>query len=166
MNAIESFVDSLSTQSVPLTRVASKNATDEFIEIIEPPAVSAELPFESVDLPETVIQQPSPSDLATAKTSITTASPCVGDYGSVVINDHGNGAEPISLFAEKHVAVVAVSDVVQSMNDALIDIGGRVRNGLSSSVIATGPSATADMGELVQGVHGPASVHVLLLTDQ
>nr|WP_256487744.1 MULTISPECIES: LUD domain-containing protein [unclassified Haladaptatus] len=149
-----------------MTRVVSADATDELVELIEPPAVGVELPFESVDLPETVVQHPSPSDLAAAKTGITTVDSCVGGYGSVVINDRGNGAEPISLFAEKHVAVVAASDVVRSMNDALIDIGDRVRNGLSSSVIATGPSATADMGELVQGVHGPASVHVLLVTDR
>jgi L-lactate dehydrogenase complex protein LldG len=32
-------------------------------------------------------------------------------------------------------------------------------------VLATGPSATADMGELVLGAHGPESVHVVILDE-
>jgi L-lactate dehydrogenase complex protein LldG len=30
-------------------------------------------------------------------------------------------------------------------------------------VLITGPSATADMGPLVRGVHGPRRLHILLL---
>jgi len=32
--------------------------------------------------------------------------------------------------------------------------------------LATGPSATADMGALVRGAHGPERVHVLLIDDR
>ncbi|TKX83368.1 hypothetical protein EXE43_24625, partial [Halorubrum sp. SS5] len=32
-------------------------------------------------------------------------------------------------------------------------------------VFATGPSATADMGGLVHGAHGPKEVHVVLLRE-
>ena len=38
--------------------------------------------------------------------------------------------------------------------------------GNKSVVLATGPSATADMGTLVHGVHGPKDVHVVLVTDR
>jgi len=33
-------------------------------------------------------------------------------------------------------------------------------------ILATGPSATADMGDLVLGAHGPRAVHALLLEDR
>ena len=38
--------------------------------------------------------------------------------------------------------------------------------GLDSQVLATGPSATGDMGSLVRGVHGPQEVHVAILEDR
>ncbi|MFB6268738.1 MAG: lactate utilization protein C, partial [Halobacterium sp.] len=34
------------------------------------------------------------------------------------------------------------------------------------AVLATGASATADMGEIVTGVHGPQSVHAVVITDR
>jgi L-lactate dehydrogenase complex protein LldG len=34
-----------------------------------------------------------------------------------------------------------------------------------SAIVATGPSATADMGALVKGAHGPKVVHVVVLDD-
>ncbi|MFW5900663.1 MAG: LUD domain-containing protein, partial [Halodesulfurarchaeum sp.] len=35
-----------------------------------------------------------------------------------------------------------------------------------SGILATGPSATADMGATVHGVHGPSEVHVIVVTDR
>jgi len=32
--------------------------------------------------------------------------------------------------------------------------------------MATGPSATGDMGALVQGVHGPSEVHVIVVESE
>jgi L-lactate dehydrogenase complex protein LldG len=38
--------------------------------------------------------------------------------------------------------------------------------GLDSAVLATGISATADMGATVYGVHGPRAVHAIVITDR
>lgn len=165
-SAIGSFANSLADKSVPLKQTTAADAEQELAALIEMPAVGVPLPYEGVSLPDGVIVEPSPSDLEGAQTGVTPAGPGVGDYGSVVITGGSEGDEAVSLFAETHVAVVAASDVVQSMSEALDGLGPRVREGLTSAVIATGPSATADMGELVQGVHGPTSVHVVLVTDR
>jgi L-lactate dehydrogenase complex protein LldG len=42
-------------------------------------------------------------------------------------------------------------------------LGEVLRETRGSAVLATGPSATADMGALVQGAHGPKEVHVVVI---
>jgi L-lactate dehydrogenase complex protein LldG len=164
--ALESFEDSLSAQSVPVTRTTAADATGELASLVEPPAVGTPLPYDGVDLPGAVTVDPSPSDVEAAKTGITAAGPAIADYGSVVVAGGAEGAEHVSLFADTHVAVVAASDVVESMSAALDELGPRVRDGLTSAVVATGPSATSDMGELVEGAHGPTAVRVVVVTDR
>jgi L-lactate dehydrogenase complex protein LldG len=164
--AIASFEESLSAQDVPVTRTTAAEATGELASFAASPAVGVPLPLDGVSLPADVAADPSPSELDAATTGITPAGPAVADYGSVVVADEGTGAEHVSLFAETHVAVVAASDVVQTMSDALDELGPRTRDGLTSAVVATGPSATADMGELVLGAHGPTAVRVVLVTDR
>lgn len=164
--AIASFEESLAAQDVPVRRTTAADATGELAALVETPAVGVPIPVEGVSLPEAVALDPSPSDLEAARTGVTGAGPAVAEYGSVVVADRGDGAEHVSLFAETHVAVVAASDVVESMRDGLDELGSRVRDGLTSAVVATGPSATADMGALVTGAHGPTDVHVVLVTDR
>ena len=149
-----------------MTRTTAAEATDELTSLATAPVVGVPLGLDGVSLPDGVAVDPSPSELDAATTGITGAGPAVADYGSVVVADDGAGAEHVSLFVETHVAVVAASDVVQSMGEALDELGPRTREGLTSAVVATGPSATADMGELVLGAHGPTAVHVVLVTDR
>jgi L-lactate dehydrogenase complex protein LldG len=42
-------------------------------------------------------------------------------------------------------------------------IGELIREGRDDLILTTGPSATADMGALVKGAHGPREVHVVLI---
>ncbi len=79
-----------------------------------------------------------------------------------------DGAEQTSLFPDLHVAVLRASDVLPDMGAAFERLGPRLREGRTpganrSAIIATGPSATADMGALVRGAHGPREVHVVIL---
>ncbi|WP_248517983.1 LUD domain-containing protein [Salinarchaeum laminariae] len=165
-SAISSFEESLSTRGLPLTRTAAADAADELTALVEPPAIGTQLPYSGVSLPENVITELSPSVLESATVGITPAALAIADYGSVVIPDDGSGSEHVSLFADEHVAVVAASDVVASMSEAIGELGEQVRDGLTSAIVATGPSATADMGELVMGAHGPKVVEVVLVTDR
>jgi L-lactate dehydrogenase complex protein LldG len=51
------------------------------------------------------------------------------------------------------------------MPEAFSWLGERIREDRGSAVVATGPSATADMGALVRGAHGPKEVHVVILDE-
>lgn len=146
-----------------------RTTTEEFEETLadclESPAVGVTLPFDSISLPESVVTGPTPSELEVALTGITAARFAVADYGSVAIESTPDGEEPVSLWPEHHVAVLPASEVVSDMTRGIERIGGRVRSG-GDVVLATGPSATADMGELVVGAHGPQKVSVVVLEDR
>ena len=101
---------------------------------------------------------------ADARTGVTAAALGVADYGSVVLRSDREGTEPVSLYVDRHVAVVRASDVVPDMPAAFERLGPLLRDG-ASAVLATGPSATADMGALVKGAHGPKTVHVVVLDE-
>lgn len=136
-------------------------------EQLDQPAVGIPLPFDGVSLDQhPVTTSPSPAQLAWAKTSVTPAEFAIADYGSIVITSRGEGMEQVSLYPDRHVAVLGKSDILPDMDQAFDRLDDAFSEGLTSAVIATGPSATADMGELVYGVHGPRDVHVLILTDR
>ncbi|WP_265110406.1 LutC/YkgG family protein [Halosolutus halophilus] len=130
--------------------------------IAREPAVGTSLPFSSVSLPDWVNGEPTPRSLDSAVTGITAASIGIADYGSVVLPATPAGAEQVSLFPDLHVAVLREADIVANMPTAIARLGPELRDG-GSAIIATGPSATADMGSLVRGAHGPKDVHVVVL---
>ena len=134
---------------------------------LDTPAVGVPLPFEGASLDGFPIElDPSPAALDAAATGVTPVGPAVAAYGSVVIPSDDRGAEAVSLYPETHVAVLAASDVHATLSGALAAVGEEVAAGLTSAVFATGPSATADMGAPVYGVHGPANLVVVLLEDR
>jgi len=170
-----------------LHEAAAAEVADTIADIVETPAVGTPLPFEGVSLPDTVETDFSPRDLETAKTGVTPARYAIATYGTVVLPSDADGTELASLYPPTHVAVVAASDVLPDMQTAYErlgeDIGGAgvatttatetstdgaetPTDPPASQILATGPSATADMGTLVEGVHGPDEVHVLLVTDR
>jgi len=134
---------------------------------LKEPAVGVPLAFDDVSLADHPVElDPSPADLDAAATGVTPVGPAVAEYGSVVIPSDERGAEAVSLYPETHVAVLAASDVYPTLSTALAEVSEELAEGLTSAVFATGPSATADMGAPVYGVHGPAKLHVLLLEDR
>jgi L-lactate dehydrogenase complex protein LldG len=77
-----------------------------------------------------------------------------------VDRDH---AGAISLLTRMHIAVLAAQTVVERPSD-LFRPNCLEGKGLKRSfVFVTGPSATADMGPLVRGVHGPHQLHIIVL---
>lgn len=131
---------------------------------VEPPAVGAELPFEGISLEGTRVRTEfSPSDLRAANTGVTPAGMGIADYGTVTVESRSAGDELVSLYPERHVAVVRESDVVPDMAAAFDRLAGEFEAGDDAQVLASGPSSTADLGALVEGVHGPKDVRVLVL---
>ena len=162
--------ESLSTfeSSVPgaVHRTTAADADAVLAEAIEGPAVGTALPYDEVSLPESVDTDPSPSALEAAATGVTPAALGIADYGTVTIPSGAAGDELVSLYTPRHVAVVAASDVVSDMPTAYERLGEDFAAGMDTQILATGPSATADMGTLVQGVHGPSETHVVVLEDR
>ncbi len=147
----------------------SEGRPDECAELVNAaagsPAVGVPLDVPAASLPDRVDVAPTAEDLRAAHTGVTGASLAIAEYGSVAIEADADGTEPVSLFVDRHVVVVHADDLVADMPDAFAWLGPRARDDGTDVVFATGPSATADMGGLVHGAHGPKSVHVVLLRD-
>jgi L-lactate dehydrogenase complex protein LldG len=148
----------------------SRTTTVEFREtlrgILITPAIGVELPFDDVTLEGLPIWiDPMPEQLRSAVMGITAGELGIANYGTVVVTSGDKGTEQVSLYANTHVIVLDESDIVDDMSAAFEQLQAQFADGLTSAVLSTGPSATADMGELVYGAHGPRNVHVLLLTD-
>jgi L-lactate dehydrogenase complex protein LldG len=161
---IEQFETRLSEYGVDVTRTSDASATAAIADHVDGPAVGVSLPWEDVDLPETVTTDPTPNELEAATTGVSAASFGIASYGSLALRATEDGSEPVSLFVDHHVAVLREDDVVPDMATAFDWLGEELRETRDSVVLATGPSATADMGALVQGAHGPKTVDLILLS--
>ena len=128
---------------------------------------------ESLDLPKELLDacrglagvftERSKQDLASADVGITEAFAGIARTGTICVSvDHGH-AGSISLLARQHVALLSAQDIIERPAD-LFTSGRLASKGLTRNfVFVTGPSATADMGPLVRGVHGPHRLHILVL---
>lgn len=163
VETLSTFESSLGRLDVDWTRAAPEEVASTLESLIQPPAVGVPLPFDGVALPDGVNTRPTPADLDAARTGITPAGIGVADYGTVVLQSTPEGTEPISLFPDHHVVVLRAEDVVPDMPAAFEWLGEEFRAGRDTAILATGPSATADMGALVKGVHGPNAVHVVIV---
>jgi len=164
-----SFEDALDGLGVTWTRTVVEEFTEAVSEVVVEPAVGAPLAFEDEDLSLAgtgATLRPTPAQLREAATGVTAARLGIADYGTVAIQSRPSGDEPVSLYPERHVAVLRESDLVEGISEAMERLGAEFAAGRDSVVFATGISATGDMGELVEGVHGPLEVHVITVTDR
>ncbi|ARS91490.1 LUD domain-containing protein [Natrarchaeobaculum aegyptiacum] len=160
------FERALEDLQVSVAHVQATDATDAIESALEGPAVGVELPFEGVSLPDRVETAPTAGDLVDATTGVTPARFAIAEYGTVAIESAPEGDEPVALYPQRHVAVVAESDVVPDLGAGFDRLEAAFTAGDDSIVFATGRSSTADMGGLVEGVHGPGEVHVIVLEDR
>lgn len=158
------FESSLDELDVETTRTDSEGFSETLNDAIREPAVGTPLPFEGVSLDETpVTLDPTPAQLETAKTGVTPVGMAIASYGTLAVQSTAEGVEPVSLYPDRHVAVLRERDLLSGMDEAFSWLSSEFDAGRDSVVFATGASATADMGEMVHGVHGPAEVHVIVL---
>lgn len=167
---LETFRAALDDAGVAHETVDPGDATAAIDRAVEEPAVGTDLHVD-VALPGVVATDFAPSDLKAARTGVAPARLGVAETGSLLVRSNGEGDELVSLYPERHVAVVRSTDLVADLDagidwlDAEVETAGRagVDSGRDSYVFATGASATADMGALVEGVHGPTDVHVVIV---
>lgn len=163
----DAFESSLSDLGVTRTRTTTEVFAEDLRDVIDEPAVGAPIPIEGVSLDDhSITTHPTPAELDAATTGVTAAEFAVAPYGTVVVAETPDGDDPVSLFPDRHVAVLRESDILDSMAAAFDRLGPLLREERRGAILATGPSATADMGTLVQGVHGPKEVHVLVVSDR
>jgi L-lactate dehydrogenase complex protein LldG len=163
---IDQFRESVRDVGGELTRIPAEKLPATLESVIREPAVGTPLPFDGVSYGDTSVETPpTGADLTRAATGVTAGRLGIVDYGSVVLEETGHGEELLGLYPGLHVVVVAASDVVPGMPEAFGKLDAGFGDG-ADAVIATGPSATADMGAVVTGVHGPRDVHVVVLEDR
>ncbi len=102
-------------------------------------------------------------EMVNSAASVTEAFAAVASTGSVCIDVSYERTGIVSLLAPLQIAVVAAETIVPQPRDLfradVLDGAGLKRD----FVFVTGPSATADMGPLVRGVHGPHKLHIVVL---
>ncbi|MFC6940087.1 LUD domain-containing protein [Salinirubellus sp. GCM10025818] len=162
---VETFEASLDDLDVTRTRTDPDGLDDALRDAVVEPVVGAPLPFEEqgLSLPDWVPVHPTADELNEARTGVTGAGGGIAEYGTLIVQSRPGGDEPVSLYPERHVAVVRATDLVPGVTEALEFLGEEFATGRDSAVFATGMSATGDMGELVRGVHGPREVHVVVV---
>ncbi len=110
--------------------------------------------------------EPDASQLESAEVGITDAFAGVARTGSVCVAVTSNLAASASLFAEEHIVLLEIDRIVLEPRDVFVLPGDEIDRRLENFVYITGPSATADMGALVYGVHGPGKLHIMLLAQE
>ncbi|MFB6297318.1 MAG: LUD domain-containing protein [Salinirussus sp.] len=159
-----SFEESLEELGVTWTRTTTGEFADAVREAVAEPAVGAPLPFAELSLSGTgVTLRPTPAQLRAAETGVTAARFGIAEYGTLAIQSRPGGDEPVSLYPERHVAILRECDLVADLPAAVDRLGEEFAAGHDSTVFATGISATGDMGDFVEGVHGPLEVHVIVV---
>lgn len=163
---VAQFADALDRHNGTLVRTTPGSFADDLADVVTEPAVGAPLP-DPLSYEGTAVEtDPSVAEIEGATTGVTPGRLGIASYGSVVIESTDEATEPISLYCDHHVSVLMAEDLLPDMPEAIDRLGDAVREDRSDNIIATGPSATADMGGLVYGAHGPRAVTVLLVEGQ
>ena len=115
-----------------------------------------------VELPG-LVHEPSDEMLSRADAGISSAFAGIASSGSVCVAMGPPLAAAASLLMPLHIVLLSANRIVERPRDLFTPtcLGGEgLRRNL---VLITGPSATADMGPLVRGVHGPRQLRIFVL---
>ena len=110
-----------------------------------------------------VIPKPTDDQLASADAGITEAFAGVARTGSICVAMGGGMRAPASLLMPLHVALLPAERIVFRPRELFEPKGIGAEALRRNLIFVTGPSATADMGPLVRGVHGPHRLHILVV---
>ena len=132
------------------------------IAVAEPTGLPAELFSACRNLPG-VFTGRTKKEWTAAEIGITEAFAGVARTGSICVAMDQGDTGYASLLARTHVAVLASETIVERPGDLFRSDRLNAQGLRANYVFVTGPSATADMGPLVRGVHGPHRLHILIL---
>ncbi len=155
-------VEIVAQNSESLNNALITATENKLVLLAEPANLNPEL-FQKFKLNENVIIRPTKEQLSTIKIGITDAFCAIALTGSVCVSITNNLSSPASMLTQKHIVIVDSKTIVPRPRDVF---SNNYLNGIGLSLsfsIITGPSATADMGPLVRGVHGPGKLHIIIL---
>jgi len=142
--------------------VLVRASTQRPILIAEPRYLSPDY-FRPLRSEKGVLPNPRAEDYRSAPVGVTEAFAAVARTGSVCVDIGADIAGYVSLLPRLHIVVVDVDRLVFRPSD-LFRLEQFARPTFHRNfVFISGPSATADMGPLVRGVHGPHELHIMVL---
>ena len=171
LDPVTRFVQRAEAVGCETTRTGPDEATDAIAATCSGRTVGSNWWFDdraipdAVALPEEVVLEPSVAELDSAETGVTGVPFAIAAYGTVAVPSTPALDGPISLYPNRHVAVVRSVDVVPDVAGGLARLSDSFAMGVNDVVLVTGPSSTGDMGALVRGVHGPAEMHVVVVEE-
>jgi L-lactate dehydrogenase complex protein LldG len=112
----------------------------------------------------------SAADLDATDGVLTLSRLAIAETGTIVLDaGAGQGRRALTLVPDFHLCVVAATEVVRGVPEAVAELGDRDDSALVAHQPLTwisGPSATSDIElQRVEGVHGPRTLVVVLITD-
>ncbi len=131
--------------------------------LFAPPQVMSPELFAPFASDPRVVTTPDSEQLVHSAVGVTEAFAGVARTGSVCVDVNYQRTGIVSLLAPLNITVLAAENIVPQLRDLfrrdVLNGEGLTRD----FVFITGPSATADMGPLVRGVHGPHRQHVIVV---
>lgn len=130
--------------------------------ISEPKFIPGNL-FNKIKEKINIVTTPDAEALASAEVGITDAFAGVARTGSVCVSINTDLSCYISLLPRRHIVVLESRYIFPRPRDIFEQHILKKYTEETGWIFISGPSATADMGELVRGVHGPDELHIILL---
>lgn len=171
-NIIEQFISSAKNTTATIEKINADaeslnnsliTASEyEAVLFAEPDYVNPEL-FSFFKANKNVIINPEKNLISQIKIGITDAFCAVAATGSVCVSTTNSLSSIISMLVYKHIVVVDSKTIVHRPRDIFSNEYLNCEKLKHNFSIITGPSATADMGPLVRGVHGPGKLHIIIL---
>ena len=158
---VDLFVDRVEDYRAVVTRCAEVDLRHEVIRALAGAAPVVVPEGLDLDLPATLRDNAlTHAELDAVDAVVTTATVAIAATGTIVLtHGPGQGRRALTLVPDLHVCVVMAGQVVADVPDAVTLV-----DPTRPQTWISGPSATSDI-ELsrVEGVHGPRSLHVILV---
>lgn len=84
-------------------------------------------------------------------------------HGTVAVRLTSSREGAVSLMPPATITVMDPRDLYRDSGELFRRFEADVREASASWILVTGPSSTADLGSLVQGVHGPSRSYVIVM---
>ena len=102
----------------------------------------------------------SPQELDAIDAVVTTARVAIAMSGTIILDGGaGQGRRAITLVPDRHIVILTADQIVETVAEAI-----SLLNPTAPLTMIAGPSATSDIElERVEGVHGPRTLHVIII---